>query len=452
MRGSTGRRLSRLAVAALTTAGLATAGLATGLAMGSAAMAAPAAPTRAAVQAVGPDSTWDDGYPAPGSTWDDGHPAPFDSTWDDGIAPDSADPVANLLNGISCASLKSCVATGVNLDATVPLAESWNGSSWKITGAKLPKGATGGQLGGVSCVSAKDCVSAGYYSAGSGQHPLAETWNGSTWTTAAPPGKAGVNTGLSKISCLNGKYCFAVGTYTAGAAVTEPLADLWNGKAWVGTPIKLPAKAPDSSFNSFDGVSCVSAKDCVAVGGVSSETAAALLIEAWNGKAWSPMQPAALPKGSANETFEGVSCLSAKSCVAVGLASAGSGIFSFSEIWNGSAWSYAKMTWPKGTVNPEVWGVGCRSAAYCVAAGDVGQNLNVEGRTGHAAISVWNGKVWSPVKVSTAGKGKHSLFDSVSCQKSFCGVAGQYGPEESTNGIGLTAFATGTSWKVVAAK
>jgi hypothetical protein len=435
MRGSSGRRLGRLAVAAL-----AATGLATGAAVGTAAGAA-ASPARAAVLAVSPDSTWDDGQPAP-----------YDSTWDDGIAPDSAQPVANLLRGISCPSLKSCVATGVNLDSTVPLAESWNGSSWKSTGAKLPKGGSAGQLGGVSCVSANDCVSAGYYTAGAGQHPLAETWNGKAWTTATPPGKAGVNTALSGISCLSGQYCLAVGSYSPSEVLAQPLADLWNGKAWVGTPIKLPAKVPDTSFNSLDGVSCVSVKDCVAVGGVSSETAGALLIEDWNGKAWSPMKPAALPKGITLETLEGVSCVSAKSCVTVGLGSANGGLVSFSEIWNGKAWSYAKMSWPKGTTNPEMWDVGCRSAANCVAVGDTGQNLNVEGRTGNTAIAAWNGKAWAPLRVASVGKGKHSLLDSVSCRQAFCGAAGQYGPEESTNGTGLSAFATGPSWKLVAAQ
>ena len=138
---------------------------------------------------------------------------------------------------------------------------------------------------------------------------------------------------------------------------------------------------------------------------------------------------------------------SAKSCVTVGLGTAGGGLASFGETWNGKAWSYTKMTWPKGTKNPEVWDVACRAGSYCAAVGNTGQNLNVEGRTGRAAITVWNGKTWTAQSVPSAGTGKHSLFDAVTCHPTFCAAAGQYGPNESTNGAGLTAFATGSQWR-----
>jgi hypothetical protein len=429
MREGSGRRLGRLAVAALTAAGLAT-----GLAVGATGGAA------AAVTAPGLTS--------PGAT--------ANSTWDDGMTPDAKAPTADLLRGISCTSVKNCVAVGANLNGPVPLAESWNGSAWKITGAKLPKGGTEGQLGGVSCVTAKDCVAAGYYAAAGGsRHPLAETWNGATWTTAAPPGTAGLDTALAGISCVTGKDCLAVGAYSVKSVdgpFAEPLADLWNGKAWTSVKVKLPPQQPETFDNQLNAVSCPTAAFCVAVGGVAAVNSSALLIEAWNGTFMSPMKPAALPRGFADQTLEGVSCVSVKSCVAVGLGSAGGGVVSFSETWNGTAWSYAKMTWPKGTRNPEIWAVGCRTASYCVAGGDTGQNLNVEGRTGQAAITVWNGKTWVPARVPTVGPGKHSVFDSVSCKQAFCAAAGQYGPAESTNGSGLTAFATGSTWKLVGAK
>jgi hypothetical protein len=379
------------------------------------------------------------------------------STWDDAIVSKNATPVANLLHGISCASAKSCVATGVKLNGPAPLAETWNGAKWTATAVKPPRGAAGGQLFGVSCVSARDCVTAGFYLAGSANRPLAETWNGSAWTAAALPGAAGPNTALTGVSCVTGKDCFAVGTYSVKSVdgpVGEPLADLWNGKTWVATTVKLPPQAPETFFNSFVGVSCPAAGFCVGVGGVSSLNSSGLLLEAWNGKAWSPMKPAALPKGLANVSLEGVSCLSAKACVTVGLGSTSAGVVSFSETWNGKAWTYAAMTWPKGTRNPEIWGVACRSASYCAAVGDTGQNLNVEGRTGRAAITVWNGKRWTAQNVPSVGAGKHSVLLSVTCQPAFCAAAGQYGPNESTNGAGLTAFATGTgtSWKLVGAK
>jgi hypothetical protein len=411
-------------------AALAAAGLAAGLAAGSAATRT--AGTGASGGTVQPASTWDDAF----------------------VVRDAA-PVAHLLRGISCVSVKSCVATGANLNGqSTPLAETWNGTAWKLTAPKLPKGAAGGQLYGVSCLSARDCVSAGYYLGGSVNHPLAETWNGSGWTTAAPPGAAGQNTALTGISCVTGKDCLAVGSYTVKSVdgpVAEPLADLWNGKTWAATKVALPPQKPETFFNSLVGVSCPAAGFCVTVGGVSTVSSTGLLIDAWNGKAWSVMKPAALPKGISAVSMEGVSCLSARSCVAVGLGSTAAGLVSFGQSWNGKTWTYTKMTWPKGTKNPEIWGVACRSASYCAAVGDTGQNLNVEGRTGRAAVTVWNGRTWTAQSVPSVAR-EHSILDGVTCQRAFCAAAGQQGPNQSTNGTGLTAFSTGSGWKLVRAK
>jgi hypothetical protein len=105
MRGGSGRRLSRLAVAVI-----AAAGLAAGLVIGSTVIGSTvtASTGTQATTAAQPTSTWDDAF----------------------VVPDSA-PVADLLQGISCASRNSCVATGVNLNGPAPLAEIWNGSTWR---------------------------------------------------------------------------------------------------------------------------------------------------------------------------------------------------------------------------------------------------------------------------------------------------------------------------------
>src|SRR5262245_57520359 len=49
-----------------------------------------------------------------------------------------AAPVADELDGIWCASQKSCLAVGANISGPSPLAEAWNGLTWKKVAVKLP--------------------------------------------------------------------------------------------------------------------------------------------------------------------------------------------------------------------------------------------------------------------------------------------------------------------------
>jgi hypothetical protein len=83
-------------------------------------------------------------------------------------------PVASLpsttasgLNQVSCSAATSCMAVGVDVKtgvfSTFPLAEQWNGTSWTAPTLGAPSGSTGGDLNGVSCVSTIDCMTVGYY-------------------------------------------------------------------------------------------------------------------------------------------------------------------------------------------------------------------------------------------------------------------------------------------------
>jgi hypothetical protein len=78
---------------------------------------------------------------------------------------------------------------------------------------------------------------------------LAEAWNGAKWTlqnTPQPPHQA---TGLGGVSCISARSCVAVGDIVAR----------WNGAHW--SLEKTPAT------NQLHAVSCTGANRCVAVGG-----------------------------------------------------------------------------------------------------------------------------------------------------------------------------------------
>src|SRR6202012_2053172 len=93
------------------------------------------------------------------------------------------------------------------------LVQTWNGKIWKSVAPKAPKGAHSAMLSGVSCKSLTPPVAVGeYLNAGDATVPLAETWNGRTWTPSAPATPKGSSGGqLVGVSCAAAKSCVAVG-------------------------------------------------------------------------------------------------------------------------------------------------------------------------------------------------------------------------------------------------
>ena len=368
-----------------------------------------------------------------------------------GAGPAKAPPPANQLYGVSCPSANDCVAVGINENAETSgggaLIQSWTGKTWTSVAPKAPKGALSTDLLGVSCATAKSCVAVGLYlNSGGVAVPLAETWNGKTWTPGTPARPKGSTGGqLDNVSCRTAKSCVAVGSYDTPAG-SAALAEAWNGASWT---MARPPEPKGSVTGELLKVSCPSATDCLAVGLSGSNTAEAALADRWNGKSWTPapVQPPASAKHDADLT--GVSCTSAGNCVAVGVgtARAGGGVTSFAEFWNGRAWSAGTISWPHGVSHPYLVAVSCGSARSCVAVGSVDANFNDGGHTGKAAATAWNGRSWTAATVAAPGKGKASLFNEVSCPAAAaCRAVGQLGPYNSDEGSGLAGFWNGKGW------
>ena len=363
---------------------------------------------------------------------------------------------ADELFGISCVSPRACVAVGLDQDALShrggPLTEKWNGKAWKYVAMRLPAGAISGELFGVSCRSAVACVAVGLYLDSSDTGiPLAETWNGRAWRPSRLPAPAG-STGviLDGVSCATAKSCVAVGQYFTGTGAA-PLAEAWNGSRWTTAKPPVPA---GSVVGNLGKVSCPAAAYCVAVGDVAANAGSSVLADSWNGRTWTRMPVRPPASGSADAALDGVSCTSPESCVAVGSGTPGSGgpgRTGFAERWNGSRWTGVSVSWPRGTGNSYLVGVSC-AARNCVAVGYSGVSVTAAGDTGGATAVSWQGKAWTVTKVPAPGRGKASLFSDVSCLPSgSCVAAGQAGPAGSTEGIGLTGFWTGKAWRLVTA-
>jgi hypothetical protein len=362
------------------------------------------------------------------------------------------------LLAVSCVSTTYCVAVGDDeaADSGVggPLAETWNGSGWAAAGLKLPAGALGGVLFGVSCKSRKSCVAVGDYFLKNDIFPesgntgtLAESWNGKTWTVAQPPVPAGATSAaLSGVSCATSAGCVAAGEYTQANGTTVALAESWNGRAWATVPVKLPA---GSAGGALFGVSCASAKSCVAVGSYGNpDFDVVALGESWNGKTWTAAKPSA-PAGAIAAALQGVSCLSPTACVAIGWYTNAAGYsLGLGESWNGKKWTEVPLPNPGGYGG--LFGVSCVSSKYCLA---VGVLFAGAGSQGTPSSYVWNGKSWSFKKVPVPPKGgvstATSMLQGAKCLSATeCVAVGQLdlGNDEQYQ-YGFSGFWNGKTWK-----
>ncbi len=359
---------------------------------------------------------------------------------------------------VACTSARNCVAVGADVTTNRPLAERWNGARWAAADLRLPAGATIGFLTGVSCAAADRCVAVGVTgvtpAASSGTvAPLAESWNGTSWSAArppAPPGSHGAE--LLGISCPTARTCVATGAYSAGNTAIGYAAVLTGGKWTAYKPPGLPASS--SYYSALNSVSCMSAASCVAVGSYSMYSspggypAGTAVAETWNGTRWSLAKLPAPPGGEYLWLY-GVSCVRSKYCVATGGRYLPNNRSSgpLAEIWSAGKWRAAVP--PGAGTDPSLFDVSCVSAASCLAVGSADTPT-----PGNSAFSdSWNGRAWTYVKMPTpsAGGGKNvTIAESDSCLSAAdCVAVGSAGPAQLP-AYGFSGFWNGRGWRLAA--
>ncbi len=173
------------------------------------------------------------------------------ATWAIQDAPRSGPGIDGFLNGVSCTSPAECIAVGDNSPVTgsVTLAERQNGTNWAITPTPRRAGGPFG-LAGVSCTSPSSCTAVGDDSSG-GFDVIAERWNGTNWAITPAPRPAGeFYASLYSVSCTSPTTCIAAGQSNNGAgSIAVPLAESWDGTTWtiLHTPTQLPPAAARAS-------------------------------------------------------------------------------------------------------------------------------------------------------------------------------------------------------------
>lgn len=356
---------------------------------------------------------------------------------------------AHSLHAVSCASPKNCMAVGADTDADhgngAALAETWNGTRWRVSTVRQPSGAVGSTLLGVSCASAKSCVAVGYYfyylpNQDTRNVAFAEIWNGTAWRLVRLTQPKNVGALPNAVSCVEANSCVAVGE-TFGTGSQSAFAENWNGATWKST--KVPE--PPNAISNLSDVSCASARSCVAVDAYNPDTPA----QHWNGTTWKP-EKVPVP-ASTGPSLIGVSCLTAKFCAATGTHYPNpTHLTAIALFWNGSAWKTATVPSP-GPGYADLTSVSCATAKSCLAVGQY--HFGVYVLSGKEYAAAWNGKAWRLVKVPTppgAGAGKGSTLTSVKClSANYCVAVGSAGVSGTNIATSYSAFWNGRGWKFI---
>jgi hypothetical protein len=289
-------------------------------------------------------------------------------------------------SGVSCVTSVFCLAVGNNFypNTGASTSELWNGSTWSpLTMPTVTTAANSGPpvLVDVSCITTSFCVAAGYiyYSSEATYTSLIEQWNGSAWSVvqgAVAPTTANY---LVAVSCTSTTFCVAAGGVGPSGPVNAPYVEQWNGSTWTPTALALPTGSTNAYFN---GLSCTTATACMAVG-LMSGSGTKPLAEQWNGSSWTVTAvPPVTP--SASYSLAAVSCAGPSFCAAV----SGSNNNNVVHTWNGSAWT-AATTVPTPTGGGFLSGVSCFSATSCTAVGSSGTGLDAP------EALTFDGQTWS---------------------------------------------------------
>jgi hypothetical protein len=323
------------------------------------------------------------------------------AAWSAVTSPLPAGGSSGELSGVSCTSPANCLAVGAFTGGSrKTLAVRWNGAKWSVIASPNPTGAISSQLSAISCRTTGSCFAVGTWQTKTATKTLVERWNGRALAIVASPNSSeGNSSALSTVSCPSETTCFAAGTLRNASGPRKTLIERWNGMIWsiVAHP-KL-----SGGHRNLNGVSCASPASCFAVGTHSVtgggdlscepelDCFAGTLTEQWVGTHWVLVSS---PNGkfALQSTLAGVSCVSTKSCIAVGTASP-EGLWGkmLTERWNGNEWSTVAGANPAGILGSSLYGVSCSSSTNCFAAG----SYLSSGDRDRTLVEHYSGTTWS---------------------------------------------------------
>ena len=301
----------------------------------------------------------------------------------------------------------------------------------------------------ISCVLATDCLGIEGTSSltdGASRPTRVARWNGSVWKGAGVSLPKGTRSDdLLGVSCHGAKSCLVVGDYYTGtsqSADSHVLALAYNGTSLKPTPaVPLPKGTTDAVLT---GVSCVTARHCVAVGAAHGDTKAfgdqdsLIVIETWNGAKWTLRTTPTSIGATTQVDPTVVSCATSAFCVLAGEAFTDNSLAStfYLASWNGAKLTAMKPASVSGSAAGFIapTGVSCASPANCAVTGAVLGDASSSSGSSSAFTEIWNGKAWRSATVTWPKGIADSMTLGVSCYAAHtCEAVGVDGANEETS-------------------
>ena len=362
-------------------------------------------------------------------------------TWQIQSTPNAGGATDNVLKGVSCAAATACTTVGTSTTNFSPqgLIERWNGTTWQVQVAAVPVDASGITLNAVSCASTTSCTGVGNFAAKSTKAggALAEQWDGTTWVVEPTPGST--LDFLYAVACTTPSICTAVGQ----SGFSDPIAERWDGASWTA---QTPPSANGALQTDLVGISCPTQNACFATGSAhytQGNGSNLTVAEGWNGDRWA-IQTSFNPLGATAFALAGVSCASARACMAVGYYYDAAGTkLTLAEEWDGSVWTIRSTPTPTRSTDATFGAVSCTSAQDCIAVGSYADSAGVQS----VLAEHWNGRVWSVQPSAGPATAAAAVFNSVSCTTRIaCTAAGGYVDGAGTV-VTLVERWNGTNWE-----
>lgn len=271
-------------------------------------------------------------------------------------------PSAFQIVAVSCATTSVCWVTGDTWATGGPaVAETTDGGRQWTDMTPAAWATAQWYAFAINCVSATTCWLAG--TQGDPQDPaVAETTDGgATWTTftnlpAIPQTNSGGTYVLNGISCVSADSCVAVGGFEEGGGPSEVISTTNGGATW-----SLSASTELSGISQLFSVSCLPAAGgnttCYATGWAGAADVPTVLVSQDGGATWAQ-------DGQFDDTgwLDSISCASTQNCWAAG---AGMLTSLAGTADAGSSWS----TVTADTTNEEGF-ISCPSVSVCVTTAD----------------------------------------------------------------------------------
>ncbi len=330
--------------------------------------------------------------------------------WQSNAWTPAAPVTAASVNAVTCTSDVDCWAVGsadrlaVNSGLTGgTTALHWNGQTWNAMGP-IPNAVIGHDLDAVACAAYNDCWMVGSFTETKKKRWTLLGWNGVF--TAIPPDQVLAAPGSTKtladkkydqydidgVACVSASRCWAVGSLSlaySGSGLKPTLLLEWNGVQWALATALLPAAVVNGGYD-LDAITCL-AQGCWAVGSFGRAAPIAVYWDAVT-NTWTADSP-----GQGGD-LESISCLTVNDCWAGGSWRTLSPTI---EHWNGTAWS---LVTPAAAAS-DVDGISCLNANDCWAVGSMG--------TGRLQLLHWDGSAWSNLSADVAKSGDLEGIDLV---------------------------------------